>query len=91
MSSLVLVFGSLTVVQGLNSVLTGINKTLEVQDRRSYSLLVLNLLGLILSGMLSLWYEYGLWGIWMGWLVSMTLALLVNLKKILFMDFEDTY
>ena len=85
------IFGIIVFVSGLNIILAGIAKTLELHELWKVSFAIYYLLGIGFSGVLCYVYDYGVTGIWLGWLACLLLSLFMNLKLILCLDFEETF
>lgn len=81
-------FSLIIFVEGLNIITTGVVKTFELQDIWKYSFFIYYVVGIGVSSVLCYPYGYGIKGIWIGWLISIVLSLLMHLRQIVCLDFE---
>jgi len=91
MKDLLVVFGIAVGVQGLNIVLTGINETLQSAEKGRYTSIVIYGMGLLGTSFYAFYYEYGVFGIWVGWLITLSVLLIINITKLALMDYETSY
>ena len=88
MGDIIDIFCLVIIVEGLNIITTGIIKTLELQDVWKYSFFIYYIIGIGSSTVLCYTYQNGIRGIWAGWLISVALSLILNLRQIICLDFE---
>ena len=59
-------------MSGLNSILLGIVKTMELPVAWSCEVYFVYTIGIIVGAFLSFTYDYGLWGVWISWFGCLT-------------------
>ncbi len=91
MENVIYLFCAILFASSLNIVMLGIVKTLELKLTWNYSFVFCYLIGITISTILCYVSDYGLWGIWAGWLLSLSIELFLNLKRILCLDFEVAF
>lgn len=91
MKEVVVVFCLVLVCEGLNIITTGLVKALELEDIWKYSFCIYYIVGLSCSAYLCFEKGYGVKGLWLGWLVSVLISLLLHFKQIICLDFEETF
>lgn len=71
---------------GVHLVLTGIIKTLTTSEVLKLSLLFFYVVGIGSSSVLCFFFGFGLWGLWVGWLIGVGASLVTSFVKIVGLD-----
>lgn len=73
MENVIYLFCAILFASSLNIVMLGMVKTLELKLSWNYSFVFCYLIGITISTILCYVSDYGLWGIWAGWLLSLSI------------------
>lgn len=87
MEAILYLFCGILFTSSLNIVMLGVVKTMELKLSWNYSFVFCYFIGIVVSAYLCYEQEFGLYGIWAGWLVSLALELYLNIKRIICLDF----
>ena len=85
------IFCTIIFISSMNTIMLGIVKTLELELAWDYSFAFCYFIGIIVGATLCYFFDYGLQGIWGGWLLALVAELFLNLKRLLCLDFEEAF